>query len=173
MSKKIIIRGKKTFDKINNIKNPKRQSIETWKHIHGLSNETENNQIKMLNMLYLKEKYEGIEYVHKEMERKINSYKNQDKRKNIFDEESFITYDKTLEKLVISKLKCYYCRKNCLIMFSNCRDLNQWTLDRIDNGIGHSKDNTVICCLDCNLKKGTMDDEKFKFTKQLKILKKF
>ena len=32
-------------------------------------------------------------------------------------------------------------------------------------------DNTVICCLECNLKKGTMNDEKFKFTKQLKITK--
>ena len=28
----------------------------------------------------------------------------------------------------------------------------QWTLDRIDNNIGHSKENVVICCLKCNLK---------------------
>ena len=76
-----------------------------------------------------------------------------------------------MEKLVISKLKCYYCRCNCLLMYDNVREKKQWTLDRIDNGLGHHNDNTVICCLECNLKKGTMNDEKFKFTKQLKITK--
>ena len=30
---------------------------------------------------------------------------------------------------------------------------NQWTLDRLNNDIGHFNDNVVICCLTCNLKK--------------------
>ena len=46
--------------------------------------------------------------------------------------------------------------------------MNQWTLDRINNDIGHFKDNVVICCLRCNLKKGTKNDEHFKFAKQMK-----
>ena len=58
-------------------------------------------------------------------------------------------------------------------MYSNVREQRQWTLDRIDNSIGHHKKNTVVCCLKCNLKKGTMDDEKFKFTKQLRIKKMY
>jgi hypothetical protein len=173
MSKKIIIKGKKSFNAFNNIKNPKRNSVEKWKHVKELSNENINNQIKMLNMLYLNQEYQGKQFVKSEVERKINSYKNQDKRKHIFDESIFITYNEVLEKLVISKLKCYYCKRNCLLMFSNYREKTQWTLDRIDNDVGHSKDNTVICCLECNLKKGTMNDEKFKFTKQLKIIKKY
>ena len=172
MSKKIIIKGKKTYDKLNN-KKPKRQCSEMWKDIKELNDENINTQIKMLNMLFLNETYEGINYVKKEMERKINSYKTQDKCKKIFDVNVFIKYEEVLEKLVISKLKCYYCKKNCLIMFSNYRDKKQWTLDRIDNNVGHTSDNTVICCLECNLKKGTMNDEKFKFTKQLKIIKKY
>jgi hypothetical protein len=49
----------------------------------------------------------------------------------------------------------------------------QWTLDRLDNSIGHHDDNVVICCLKCNLKKRRMDDEKFKFTKQLRVIKGF
>ena len=78
-----------------------------------------------------------------------------------------------MEKLVVSKLKCYYCRDNCLLMYNNIREKKQWTLDRLDNSDGHTSENTVICCLDCNLKRGTLNDEKFKFTKQLNIIKKY
>ena len=85
----------------------------------------------------------------------------------------FITYQELIEKLVISKLKCYYCWCNCLLMYENNREKKQWTLDRLDNDMGHTSENTVICCLECNLKRGTLDDKKFKFTKQLKIIKKY
>ena len=56
-------------------------------------------------------------------------------------------------------------------MYENVREKKQWTLDRIDNDIGHTSDNVVICCLECNLKRGRLDDKKFKFTKQMKIIK--
>ncbi len=58
-------------------------------------------------------------------------------------------------------------------MYDSVREKKQWTLDRINNDLGHHNDNTVVCCLECNLKKGTMNDEKFKFTKQLRIKKLF
>lgn len=48
----------------------------------------------------------------------------------------------------------------------------QWTLDRIDNDIGHYSDNVVIACLSCNLHRKTMYHERFLFTKQLNIIKK-
>ena len=46
-----------------------------------------------------------------------------------------------------------------------------WTLDRINNDIGHYGDNVVIGCLACNLQKRRRGDEAFKFAKQL-IVKK-
>ena len=46
-----------------------------------------------------------------------------------------------------------------------------WTLDRINNDIGHYGDNVVIGCLACNLQKRRRGDEAFRFTKQL-IIKK-
>ena len=73
------------------------------------------------------------------------------KNQNMIDK--FITYDEIIEKLVLSKLKCYYCRCECLLMYKNVREKKQWTLDRINNNIGHHKNNVVICCLECNLKK--------------------
>ena len=51
------------------------------------------------------------------------------------------------------------------------RDKHQWTLDRIDNSIGHNKENVVISCLECNLKRRTTEIDRFTFTKQLKITK--
>ena len=47
-----------------------------------------------------------------------------------------------------------------------------WTLDRIDNNIGHNKDNVVISCLACNLQKRRRGEEAFKFMKQMVITKK-
>ena len=60
-----------------------------------------------------------------------------------------------------------------LLLYDNVRESTQWTLDRIDNNIGHNVDNVVICCLKCNLKRRTMNDEKFKFSKQMRIIKTF
>ena len=121
----------------------------------------------------MEEYYDGIEFLKREVERKINGYKNQDIKKKFLDENKIIKYEECLEKLVISKLKCYYCKKDCLLAYENVREEMQWTLDRLDNSIGHNKDNVVICCLKCNLKRRTLDDKKFKFTKQMRIIKTF
>ena len=58
-----------------------------------------------------------------------------------------------------------------LILSKKVRDQQQWTLDRIDNSLGHHKDNVVISCLQCNLKRRTTEIDRFTFTKQLKITK--
>lgn len=166
--KKIIIKGKRNIDGISGKKE------KTRKIVNNIENKMIFNkltQVEYLNKLYLEQSYDGISFIKKEVERKLNGYKNQDKKKKKLDK--LITYDECLEKLVISKLKCYYCKENCLIAYENVRENTQWTLDRINNDIGHSKDNVVICCLKCNLKRGTLNDEKFKFTKQMKIIKTF
>ena len=166
--KKIIIKGKKNVDGLKNNKNKKRKVVS---EINNKNLFDKMSQVEYLNKLYLEQSYDGINFVKKEVERKINGYKNQDKKKKKTDK--LITYEECLEKLVISKLKCYYCKKDCLIAYENVRENMQWTLDRIDNNIGHSKENVVICCLKCNLKRGTLNDEKFKFTKQMRIIKTF
>ena len=102
---------------------------------------------------------------------KLNSYKNQDIKKNIYNQDKLITIEEIIEKLVISKLSCYYCKKNVKILFVKVRDDYQWTLDRIDNSICHNNNNTVICCLKCNLERRIQNSNNFKFTKQLKIKK--
>ena len=99
-----------------------------------------------------------------------NCYKQQDIKKKINDN-SLIKIDELIEKLVTSKLKCFYCKNKILLFYLNVREKIQWTLDRIDNNKNHSNQNTIICCLECNLKRRTKNKDKFLFTKQLKIIK--
>ena len=105
----------------------------------------------------------------KEIKKKLNSYKNQDKQKNKFDSEKIITYTEIIKKLYESKLKCYYCNCDMLILFNKKREGSQWTLERFDNNIGHYESNTCISCLKCNLQRRTDNYEYFKNGKQLKI----
>jgi len=172
MQKKILITGKRNIDSLNKEVVYRKES-KKWKNIKDFDNINIHKQIELLNKLYLGEEYEGVKFVKIEIKRKLTSYKNQDKRKKVYDINLFIKYDEIMEKLVISKLRCYYCRCDCLLMYENIREKKQWTLDRLDNNIGHNNPNVVICCLECNLKKGTKNDAHFKFAKQLKIIKRF
>lgn len=173
MTKKILITGKKNIDSFVPKKKRKRLESKKWENVSYFKDMDMKKQIELLNRLYLNEAYDGREFVEKEVQRKLASYKRQDLKNEIYDENYFIKYDDTLEKLVISKLRCNYCRCECKLMYESVREKQQWTLDRLDNDQGHNKDNVVICCLECNIKRGTLDDEKFKFAKQMKIIKKY
>ena len=165
----IKIKGKNNIDGFK--KETKRKTVLKWKNRDELIKK--KNHIPYINQLYLGQAFEGCSEIKREIVNKISSYSQQDKKRNIFDSKKIIKYDECLEKLVLSKLKCYYCKCETLLMYEDKREPNQWTLDRLDNGIGHYKDNVVICCLKCNIKKRRMDDEKFKFTKQMRVIKGF
>ena len=57
------------------------------------------------------------------------------------------------------------------ILYEKTREQKQWTLDRINNDIGHNTDNVVISCLECNLKRRKTNQSAFLFTKQLNLVK--
>ncbi len=171
--KNVNIIGKWNQDKINKINDSCGNIIATrdcMKHINNIYF-SYNKQKELINKLYLDET--DIPYkkeLIRELDKKINSYKIQDINKNKYNNDN-ITRDETIEKLVASKLKCYYCKKNVTIFYNIVRDMEQWTLDRIDNSINHSNNNVIISCLKCNLQRRCQDQNKFLFTKQLKILK--
>lgn len=128
------------------------------------------NNINTVNRLFLNECFENSVIIKNNIQKKRSSYKSQDIKKSRLTDD-FITYDEVVEKLVISKLNCSYCKKDVVILYENKRDSTQWTLDRIDNELGHSNKNTVISCLKCNLQKRKRNDEKFRFTKQMNLIK--
>lgn len=149
----------------------KKQNVKKTGVKEGLNLYDEKEQSNKVNQLFLNETFIGAPEISKSIKKKISGYKNQDTRKNRLDNTTFITYDETLEKLVVSKLVCYYCTQTTKLMHENRRDEKQWTLDRIDNKLCHSSENTVICCLKCNLQKRCRNDKKFKFSKQMRIIK--
>jgi len=102
-----------------------------------------------------------------EIKTKINNYKSQDIKKNIFDENNFIKYEILIKKIKESNLTCYYCSEHIYILYEIVRENKQWTIDRINNDLGHNEDNIVISCLECNLKRRNINSNKFLFTKQL------
>lgn len=106
-----------------------------------------------------------------ELRKKYNAYKQQDKLKNKYDMEQHITYDQMIQKLHDSNLKCYYCKCEILILFNKKREGTQWTLERLNNNLGHYDSNTCIACLKCNLKRRTDSHEYFKQGKQFKFIK--
>ena len=160
MHKKIIIKT---------IKKQERKIVKKWDNKDYLLNI--DNHIPIINQLYLGQTFVGSVCAKREILRKLNSYKHQDTKKNKYSAE-FIDESQLFEKLVISKLKCYYCKKKVLLLYENSREPIQWTLDRLNNDMGHTNDNVVICCLKCNLERRCLNDDKFLFTKQMRLIKK-
>lgn len=48
---------------------------------------------------------------------------------------------------------CKWCNCECKLTHYENRDLEQWSIDRIDNNIGHIEGNIVLSCLRCNYKR--------------------
>lgn len=135
---------------------------------------THSHQFSVVSKLYMNLENDVIEnrdiYI-KEITKKISGYKRQDTDKDVYSKNTFISLEDVIEKLLCSKLKCFYCKSTCELIYENILSKRQWTLDRIDNDVGHNVDNVVICCLECNLKRGTMDSGRFKYGKQLTFKK--
>lgn len=198
MDKTIILTNKSTIQKITN-KKSQREIIETWdlpfekKQILTYINHRIQREI--LNELYMNyenyneyfetiflninieqkniklNKIKIIKILINELNNKRNSYKGQDKSKQMLNNDLLISLYDLIELLVESKLNCSYCKIPIYLLYNEYRYKYQWTLDRINNDIGHHKQNCVISCLDCNLQKKRINDEKFRFTKQMKIIK--
>jgi len=112
-----------------------------------------------------------LSHIIREIDLKRKAYIYQDKQHAIYDARFSITTDQIVELILSSELLCYYCREICQLSYKESMCRKQWTLDRIDNDYGHNSANVVIACLDCNLKRGTMDSERFRQGKQFTFRK--
>ncbi len=109
--------------------------------------------------------------VFQQINQKIYGYKQQDIIKKIFNNENFINLESVIDKMIECELKCYYCQCEMNVLYDISRETKQWTVDRINNDLGHNIDNFYLACLECNLKRRRRSDDKFFFTKQMKLIK--
>lgn len=102
---------------------------------------------------------------------KQSGYRSQDTIKGFYDPTRFIQIPDLVNLLASSNLSCFYCRKWATLFYENVRDPRQWSLERLSNAEGHNRDNVVIACLECNMRRRTMYYERYIATKQLKVNK--
>jgi hypothetical protein len=154
-------------------KDKKRVVAENWTFTPD--NYLYEKQIKMIKDIHANN-YNYIDEVSKialqQINRKIYGYKQQDIIKKLLNEDDFINLQSVINKMVECELKCYYCSETMSVLYDISREMKQWSVDRIDNDKGHNLNNYFLACLECNLKRRRRNDEKFLFTKQLKLIKK-
>jgi hypothetical protein len=173
LNKSITITGKHNIDTLYKLENPRSVSKAKRLMMDAVNDMdiTHKDQLTMLNKLYMDCDFPLKSLLEKEIERKIQGYKSQDIKKAIYEPTLLITLADTLEKLLPTKLQCFYCKTAIVLLYKNVREPSQWTLDRVDNDKCHSKENTVVACLKCNLQRRVTHIDKFTFTKSLKITK--
>ena len=112
-----------------------------------------------------------LHFLREQIRQKLHGYKAQDTKKGIYQVETFITLEYILQLLSECELSCFYCHEPVYLWYEVCREAKQWSVERIDNALGHDVGNVEIACLSCNLKRRCMYHERFAFTKDLKIQK--
>jgi len=111
---------------------------------------------------------DAVRHIHT----KIASYRHQDVLKAKFSETEFVDMEYVLQRLLDCKLTCFYCKGPVRILYEYVRESTQWTLERIDNSLGHNRGNVEIACLKCNLSRRCMFYERYKRTKEMtKVVK--
>ena len=170
------ITGKHNIDKMNEQENDAYQAVrKTMVHLDTSLFEHSPQLALLLNTSILSEgedENNPIQSLLKsEINTKIQGYKGQDIKKYVHSADTLITFAEVLEKLRTTQLVCHYCANHVFVFYKNVREPMQWTLDRLDNALSHTNENTCIACLKCNLQRRVTHIDKCMFTKKLKINK--
>lgn len=102
---------------------------------------------------------------------KLSGYKSQDTAKGWYDEARFVRLEDIVALLSTSRLACFYCGCWTTLFYEYVRESKQWSLERLSNAEGHNRENVVLACLECNMRRRTMYYERYVATKQLRVNK--
>lgn len=110
-----------------------------------------------------RDEQEGIEFdhisdhmieLHTKIIDKINSHRSYDKNRNFYYEQDFIDFEDIFMKICKQKGKCFYCKTKLKLINYKPYQGNQFSIDRLNSETSHTRINTVVSCLNCNVKKG-------------------
>lgn len=144
------------------------------KPIHGsltkqscIPKQTSKCEMLLLSKLYMGHCTDTSEVKHlsTQIKTKVRGYEQQDKKMDR-DTGQNITSDETVEKLIESSMTCNYCSDCVTTQYTSAEvshdtHSKQWTLDRINNALPHTKQNTLVACLSCNVRRGRMSHDAF------------
>ena len=169
-SKQVLITGTSTryqMKKVTQKKAPprKRVLVENWNldahyYTHAVQMQILHEQVSPTFPLFFRQ-----------IERKLQGYRAQDVEKKILDEANLVKLPYVLDLLKEDEMKCHYCKMPVFVLYEMARENCQWTLDRIDNKVGHNCGNVLVSCLQCNLKRRCLNKDKFLMGKEM-VLKK-
>lgn len=133
---------------------------------------TIEKQLDLLSELYNQNmNWEHFKTIQTQLDTKLGSYKQQDILKKRLDDSQFVSLAYVVQLLYESDMICHYCKEKMFLLYDIAREMKQWTLDRVNNDVGHNVGNCLPACLDCNLKRRRTNKDSFLFTKQLNIVK--
>jgi len=168
------LRKDATKEHTNNSLRTPRKKVATQKDQWINTAETYSTQ-ESQHLLLLEMKTENqsnsIDILLNHLKAKRSGYRSQDTTKGFYDPDKFVQISDIVHLLIESNLSCFYCRKWTTLFYENVREPRQWSLERLSNAEGHNRDNVVIACLDCNMRRRTMYYERYIATKQLKVNK--
>ena len=134
----------------------------------NISQENLANVDTQLAILRDLEKQPNTPFLKSLVATKLKSYTEQDAKKKFApDAGTTITVSETIALLVASEMRCYYCQETAHFFYETVREPKQWTLERLNNEYPHTKDNVVIACLQCNLRRRCMNSERYWKTKRM------
>ena len=135
------------------------------------ANANANANAKVKVKVKEKERDKHIAIIMSHIKAKICGYKQQDILKSKFLEHEFVSFDDVIDLLYSSQMKCHYCSCETYLLYEVVRENKQWSLDRINNEIGHNRNNLLIACLECNLKRRRTNKDAFFFTKNMQVVR--
>jgi hypothetical protein len=155
---------------------PKKSRVITqtsrWLDISGVEDMQTVELIGLTSLLDTQIEEGVSKMIAQQIRTKICGYASQDREKKLFSKSEFVNYQDVLELFKTSKLNCYYCKQMTRTLYEYVREPMQWTLERLDNSRGHNRDNVVLACLQCNLRRRCMASERYVKTKEMsKIVK--
>jgi len=157
------------------IEKPKKQRVFTkTPHWTAISNQLVEQEAQGLYELLNNDDSisDTSKLISQQIRSKISGYASQDKEKKLFLRDQFIQFQQILDLFRETNMKCYYCKETTQLLYEHVREPKQWTLERLDNSLGHNHGNVVIACLKCNLRRRTMASERYVKTKAMsKIVK--
>lgn len=142
---------------------------EAWAQI-AMTHSTRETQLALLSSIDAAEESDK-KILLSHLKTKQSGYKAQDTEKGIYAPTMFVTIDDIISTLLHSELACYYCKEWTKLFYEFVRDPKQWSLERLSNAEGHNRNNVVIACLECNMRRRTMYHERYLATKQLRVNK--